>query len=251
MYVKRTMEIPIVRSTDSEREKRKTWLKASLTSLFSSTSSLVSIASISSYQPQAIWESENHVFSTASRSTSVRARLCASRCMYYGSNEAVVQDSPHTIGVEFGTRIVEVENKKIKLQVRSANVPLHSITWAHRLIVNARHVLAVCVQKSNISFSVPCFSLVVSSHVQIWDTAGQERFRVTFAATFLATDRLECENESYFSSFFQSHQDRRSRDPTIAEQLAHCLFTTSRDAARTIACRAGSRMRKTSRAQTR
>lgn len=30
---------------------------------------------------------------------------------------AVVPDSPHTIGVEFGTRIIEVMGKKIKLQI--------------------------------------------------------------------------------------------------------------------------------------
>ena len=29
----------------------------------------------------------------------------------------VIPDSPHTIGVEFGTRIVDVDNKKIKLQI--------------------------------------------------------------------------------------------------------------------------------------
>lgn len=30
---------------------------------------------------------------------------------------AVVSDSPHTIGVEFGTRIIELGSKKIKLQI--------------------------------------------------------------------------------------------------------------------------------------
>lgn len=30
---------------------------------------------------------------------------------------AVIPDSPHTIGVEFGTRIIEVMVKKIKLQI--------------------------------------------------------------------------------------------------------------------------------------
>lgn len=29
----------------------------------------------------------------------------------------VITDSPHTIGVEFGTRIVDIQNKKVKLQV--------------------------------------------------------------------------------------------------------------------------------------
>lgn len=31
---------------------------------------------------------------------------------------SVISDSPHTIGVEFGTRIVDLNGKKIKLQVR-------------------------------------------------------------------------------------------------------------------------------------
>ena len=31
----------------------------------------------------------------------------------------VLADSPHTIGVEFGTRIISIQNHKIKLQVRS------------------------------------------------------------------------------------------------------------------------------------
>ena len=33
------------------------------------------------------------------------------------SGFSVVPDSPHTIGVEFGTRIIEVMGKKIKLQI--------------------------------------------------------------------------------------------------------------------------------------
>ena len=34
-----------------------------------------------------------------------------------GRAHAVIPDSPHTIGVEFGTRIVDVSDKKIKLQI--------------------------------------------------------------------------------------------------------------------------------------
>jgi GTPase SAR1 family protein len=37
--------------------------------------------------------------------------------MLCSSIQPVIPDSPHTIGVEFGTRIVEVHNKKIKLQI--------------------------------------------------------------------------------------------------------------------------------------
>lgn len=32
--------------------------------------------------------------------------------------ELVISDSTHTIGVEFGTRVVDLQGKKIKLQVR-------------------------------------------------------------------------------------------------------------------------------------
>lgn len=33
------------------------------------------------------------------------------------SSSAVMADCPHTIGVEFGTRIIEVSGQKIKLQI--------------------------------------------------------------------------------------------------------------------------------------
>jgi len=37
--------------------------------------------------------------------------------LHYFTEKKFMPDSPHTIGVEFGTRIIELEGKKIKLQV--------------------------------------------------------------------------------------------------------------------------------------
>jgi len=39
-------------------------------------------------------------------------------CLLHQFTESkFISDSPHTIGVEFGTRIVDVQSKKIKLQI--------------------------------------------------------------------------------------------------------------------------------------
>jgi len=62
----------------------------------------------------------------------------------------VIPDSPHTIGVEFGTRIVEVHNKKIKLQI-----------WV----------------RSRSLAPTPSIELSRSMAPKLQDTAGQERFR--------------------------------------------------------------------------
>ena len=63
------------------------------------------------------------------------------------------EDSSHTIGVEFGSKIVPVGGKTVKLQVY------------HRL--NGKH---------RVSFKT-ITTTYLSCHSQIWDTAGQERFR--------------------------------------------------------------------------
>jgi GTPase SAR1 family protein len=43
---------------------------------------------------------------------------CGKSCLLHQFTEGkFAPDSPHTIGVEFGTRIVEVSGQKIKLQI--------------------------------------------------------------------------------------------------------------------------------------
>lgn len=71
--------------------------------------------------------SVNLVYCTSSPNKSVSVNITAKMEHYqtfvmiliylYLSTCPVTADCPHTIGVEFGTRIIEVSGKKIKLQI--------------------------------------------------------------------------------------------------------------------------------------
>jgi len=75
--------------------------------------------------------SVNHVYCTNSPSKSVSVNFTAKvptskhllrylsshLFFFFTSLCPVTADCPHTIGVEFGTRIIEVSGKKIKLQI--------------------------------------------------------------------------------------------------------------------------------------
>nr|CAD7457858.1 unnamed protein product [Timema tahoe] len=77
-----------------------------------------------------------------------------------GDMGVVMADCPHTIGVEFGTRIIEVSGQKIKLQI-----------WDTAVMADCPHTIGVEFGTRIIEVSGQKIKL------QIWDTAGQERFR--------------------------------------------------------------------------
>ena len=65
---------------------------------------------------QVIWAWASLVYCTSSQKRSVSWLSCIDTCAVPAS-QPVMADCPHTIGVEFGTRIVEVSGQKIKLQI--------------------------------------------------------------------------------------------------------------------------------------
>jgi len=85
---------------------------------------------------QVTWASENHVYYTSLRKENVIKKTCVVRLFENHQYillkpvvlfllllfvmflpPQVMSDCPHTIGVEFGTRIIEVSGQKIKLQI--------------------------------------------------------------------------------------------------------------------------------------
>ena len=64
-----------------------------------------------------IWESANLVSFTSSRRKNVGRNQIRPESLLNKLKILVMADCPHTIGVEFGTRIIEVSGQKIKLQI--------------------------------------------------------------------------------------------------------------------------------------
>ena len=67
----------------------------------------------------------------------------------HAHKHTVMADCPHTIGVEFGTRIVEVSGQKIKLQIwdtagqerfRLASMILDLYSWLLISIINHNYI---------------------------------------------------------------------------------------------------------------
>ena len=65
------------------------------------------------------WEWANHACSISSPRKSVRTAFfqLSVQSLFWFVKISVMADCPHTIGVEFGTRIIEVSGQKIKLQI--------------------------------------------------------------------------------------------------------------------------------------
>jgi hypothetical protein len=78
------------------------WPKGTMTTLSNTSSS-------------GTWVRENLVFFTTSQKENVSAFTLIQN--FYSTIFEVVPDSPHTIGVEFGIRIIDMMGKRIKLQI--------------------------------------------------------------------------------------------------------------------------------------
>ena len=64
-----------------------------------------------------IWESASLVSFTSLRRRNVKKNQLKKLNSSDLTDISVMADCPHTIGVEFGTRIIEVSGQKIKLQI--------------------------------------------------------------------------------------------------------------------------------------
>ena len=80
--------------------------------------------------------------------------------VYYSFVISVMADCPHTIGVEFGTRIIEVP----------VHIPIQRVLWSE-----ISTETCFCLDPELIFFLVLLQVSGQKIKLQIWDTAGQER----------------------------------------------------------------------------